>query len=573
MKRIVFIWLPHWPIERLQRQSPGAVPPDQPFALVEKGAHGLAITAVNANAKAAGVRVGLSLADARACLPTLLSRTAEPDLDAAALIKLARWSGCYSPSCNRDDVDGLWIDATGAAHLFGGEEPMLAGIVARLKRFGITAQVAMAETYGAAHAFARFAVPAYGWLVSPPASDRNRLGTCPVEALRLTPAATLLLKRLGLKRIGQLYDVPRISLERRFATAYAAKKGVRPGSKNAAAESAGAVLTRLDQALGLVHEPLQPLKPAPLLSARQSWSEPLISSEALEAELLDLAESLCASLQAQDLGARRIGLVLYRADGSVIDVEAGLSSASADAHHVMHLLHEKLGRIDCGFGIDVASLEARTAERLACVQVSLDQGSARQAERGTAILIDRLTGRFGTVRVYSLAMRARHIPECAQMRVAASAACHATQSKAYKNRDADGRALHLRAPLLMSPPEPITVMAEVPEGIPRQFVWRRVHHRVVKGEGPERILPEWWRWLPASPGVAVDQSRHLRNRARDYYRLEDKAGATFWVFREGLYEPPEPPLDQDCVDQDRLIADATSTPPPAPRWFVHGLMA
>jgi protein ImuB len=563
MPRIVSIWLPHWPIERLRRHNPDAVAPDQPIALVESNAQGLVITAVNGRAASQGVRIGATLADARAALPTLASRPAEPDRDQRALLKLARWVGRFGPSRNRDGSDGLWVDVTGVAHLFGGEDKLLADLVQRLQRFGVTARAGLADTYGAAHAMARFGVHDgngdRNWAAIPPGEDRARLAHCPVDALRLAPATILLLRRLGLKRIGQLYDVPRVSLERRFATAYAAKKGLRSGSSRADAGLASAVLTRLDQALGLALEPLRPLSTPPVLEQRQTWSEPLMSADVLDNEMMRLAEALCTTLRAQGLGARHVGLALYRTDGSVVGVEARFSSASADAVHVMGLLREKLGGIDCGFGVDVAAIEALTAERLDATQVSLDRGGADQAARATATLIDRLTGRLGPCSVYRLDAQASHNPERANIRVAAQATMRvavkantrvATQietSSATPERDPPRQ----RPALLITPPEPITIMAEVPEGIPRQFVWRRVHHRIVKGEGPERLEPEWWRWL-ATPGAPA----HAANRARDYYRLEDNAGAMFWVFREGLYE---------------TFVDAAPSPS-APRWFMHGLM-
>lgn len=115
-------------------------------------------------------------------------------------------------------------------------------------------------------------------------------------------------------------------------------------------------------------------------------------------------------------------------------------------------------------------------------------------------------------------------------------------------------------------------MAEVPEGPPRHFTWRRVRHRVVKAEGPERLAPEWWKVFgsPLTPasrvrgGAKVSDLRsdtvcgrlaageqRTPSGVRDYYRIEDETGACFWVFREGLYQ------------------DAADDGPPA--WFLHGL--
>jgi len=75
------------------------------------------------------------------------------------------------------------------------------------------------------------------------------------------------------------------------------------------------------------------------------------------------------------------------------------------------------------------------------------------------------------------------------------------------------------------------VLAEIPEGPPARFTWRRVSRRVVKAEGPERIAPEWWR--------AVSPKASSPARPRDYYRIEDEDGHRYWVFRDGLYQESE----------------------------------
>lgn len=241
MRRIVSVWLPLWPIERLARARSTAVPDEAPLALVQSGSHGIRITAVNACAAKEGVRIGQALADARASLPSLLSRPAEPERDRAVLEQLARWCGRYGANRNVDGEDGLWIDVTGVAHLFGGEERLVADLIARLSRFGVTVRVGLADTLGAAHALARFAPsPA----LAPAGTSEARLAALPVEALRLAPETVLLLRRLGLKRIGQLFLLPRAALERRFRSA----------------QTADAVLRRLDEALGVRSEPLAPLE-------------------------------------------------------------------------------------------------------------------------------------------------------------------------------------------------------------------------------------------------------------------------------------------------------------------------
>ena len=243
MSRMVSIFLPHLPLERLKR-SGKALPDDRPFALVGSEERGLLLTAVNAASADQGLSPGMGLADARAICPHLLTAPAEARKDAEALLALASWASVrYSPTLNVDGADGLWLDVTGVPHLFGGEAALLADLAERLARAGLTAQLALAETLGGAHALARFARSSP--IIVPDGEIALALADLPVEALRLEPAIALLLRRLGLKRIGQLYQVPRASLERRFH----------------AKDMAEAVLVRLDQALGRSEEMHAPLSP------------------------------------------------------------------------------------------------------------------------------------------------------------------------------------------------------------------------------------------------------------------------------------------------------------------------
>ena len=516
MRRIVSVWFPLWPIERLRRVAPAAVSDDQALALVESGSHGIRITAVNAKAAADGVRIGQALADARAALPSLASRPAEPHCDRLALLKLARWCGRYGPNRNVDGADGIWIDITGVAHLYGGEERLLEDLSSRLSDFGLTARVGLADTLGAAHALARFAAPP---ALAPPGETEARLAPLPVEALRLTPETVLLLKRLGLRRIGQLYRLPRASLQRRFRSA----------------ETAEAVLARLDQALGAKSEPCRPLAEPPALFVQRSWPDPLISAEALEAETAQLATELCAVLDTRGLGAHRVCLSLYRADGTVADVSTGMSSPCREPEHLMALLKEKLRTLDAGFGVDVLVLAAEHVERKGAHQAVLGPRLNDTARADPALLVDRLTNRLGSARVNRLNAHASHIPERAEVRTPALSERARKKEAAWPPRSGPPR-----PPFLLTAPEPIRVIADIPEGPPARFTWRRVEHRVVRAQGPERLAPEWWREIAAE-----------KSRTRDYYRIEDEGGAGYWVFREGFYDCDEAP----------------------PRWFVHGLFA
>lgn len=554
MSRIVSVWLPAWPIERMRRQAIGSVPEAEPFALVEKGPHGLRISAANAPALTAGVAVGASLADTRAANPGLAVRPAEPMLDARALLRLADWLGRYGPARNVDGRDGAWIDVTGVPHLFGGETALVEDLARRLHRIGLTARIGLADTLGAAHALARFAGPATGaGSIAPPGATRPALAGLPVAALRLMPGATRLLIRLGLKRIGQLYGLPRSALAARFREAGGA------GNRSFRETAAATVLLRLDQALGLTAEPGRPLVPPPEAESRLAFPEPLITSDGIVASLDHLAGMLEESLARQGLGARRFRVVLYRTDGTAAEVAIGTSLPCREPAHIRRLMSERLAQIDAGFGIDVAVLEAGDLGPLPPRQIMLDASTMAAAAMagegaGLAALVDRLSNRLGPNRVLRLASRESHLPERSQAWLPAISG-KTCPPPATPVASPSPPPLPPRPPLLLARPEPIGVIAEIPEGAPRQFIWRRVTRRIARAEGPERIAPEWWRHIGNAGNVPG---------TRDYYRLEDTTGSRYWVFRDGLYGECE---DGDDPDGETGAGEA------APRWFLHGLFA
>jgi protein ImuB len=555
MKRIVSVWFPHWPVERLRRADPAAAPRDEPLALVVHAAGGIRISDLNEAARAEGLLPGGALADARAVLPRLASRPAQPARDHRALVDLARWCDRFAPACNIDITSaqdspvrdhGLWLDITGAAHLFGGEAALLATLSARFAGFGVTARLALADTYGAAYALARFGTSAARptRLVAAGAV-RAALQPLPVAALRLPMASITTLRRLGLGRIGDLAALPRETLARRF---YGPDRGA-------------FVLNRLDQALGAAQEPLAALVPPPVFAARLCFAEPLISAEAIASALEQLAASLCADLTAAGAGARRLALSLYRADGTMSRIFAGTSAPTRDREHLLGIFADRLVAVDAGFGIDSIVFGAVQVERQEAGQITLSRHTAQACEARSRLLVDRLANRLGAAAVSRLVPVASHLPERAQSRRPALAG--ATPGGWLRPKGLS------RPPFLLDPPEPIAVTAEVPEGPPRRFTWRKVEHRVVKGEGPERLAPEWWR-LSAILAAREESEEgkegaereergqerpapsraRKRYRPRDYYRLEDETGASFFVFREGLY------------------GDEASG---VPLWFVHGL--
>lgn len=479
---------------------------------------GARITAVNAAAEAEGLAPGMAVADARAIYPALRIEAADEKGDGEALRRLALWCQCYSPFTRADAPDGLLIDITGCAHLFGGEVSMAESLADRLCGFGLTARIAIGPTIGASWAAARHGADAITHI--PDGHIADYLAPLPVAGLRLDPETVSALDRLGLKRIGMLIDKPRAPLATRF----------------------GPVLAhRLDQALGREGEALDPLSPPPVYQAQRIFAEPLTTLPAIAETVRLLADDLAETLYSAGKAARRIELALYRVDGWRETLGLRTSSLSRDASHLARLLCERLDHIrdHAGFGFETAVLGAFDVEDADASQhemAAVGTGSAHEDD--FAQLLDRLVNRFGAGNVIRFVPQQSHLPERASRGL--SVLDNAARGD-WSTHDgiAHGATPFARPPLLFAAPEPVTVIVELPDRPPSRFEWRHISHRVIRAEGPERIAPEWW--------VIGDKNR----QTRDYYRVENEAGQRFWLYRDGLY--------------DR--ADDT------PRWFIHGIFA
>jgi len=482
--------------------------------LVESGVHGLRVACANAPARADGVGPGMALPSARAILPDLAAQPIDRTADVRALKALALWARRYSPWTHVDGRDGLKLDITGAAHLFGGEAQLMADLSARLTRFGVIHALGLADTRSAAWAMARFGHD--GARLVPPGGTEAALSPLPIAALDLDADSTRLLRRLGLASIGQLIALQRSSLERRFHSA----------------EPPAAVLTRLDEALGRRATPFSALAPEPVRHVRLTCPEPLITLDAVRLGLERLLPDLTAILEKHGEGARHVAFQICRVDGSAAHIEIGATRATREPKHLMRLFAEKLERLDPGFGVDALILDALRVERMDAAPRSLTALGAHDAARGDSDaadrLADRIAARFGEHAVRRLAPRNRWLPEHAEAEVSTALTPSAP---------APSPSLPPRPLRLLDTPEAIEALAEVPDGPPARFTWRRVARRVVRAQGPERIAAEWWSNLDD------------RNTPRDYYAVEDEEGRRYWLFRDGLYNTPE----------------AT------PMWYVHGL--
>lgn len=487
MRKVVSLFLPDWPTDRLRRSlGAGAPARHEPLVLVAHDGRRRAIHAVDAAARRLGLHPGLPVAEARARIPDLQLRDADPAADAAGLHRLGLW--ClrrYSPVVAVDPPDGLWIDATGAGHLRGGDEAMLHDMIRRLARAGLHARAAMAGTAGAAHALARHGeAPAVVCGTEPEAA----LASLPLAALRLPVETVKELRRLGFERIEALARASASSLALRF--------GPEPGR-------------RLDQAFGRRPELLVPIADPEIPSVERSFAEPISAPETLQRYTTMLVRLLCAALEARALGARHLDLLFHRVDSVVQGLRIGTSAPSRDAPHLAKILCEKLEGIDPGFGIERMVLAATLAEPFASRQLAAHDGSRQEPKLST--LVDTLANRLAPERIYRLALHESDLPEHSVRRISPLAPPTGRSWAGDLPRPAT----------LLEPPEPVTTLALLPDHPPVRFTWRGVQHRVTRADGPERLHGEWWR--PGEGTAAL----------RDYFRVEDEAGQRFWLFRDG----------------------------------------
>ena len=454
-----------------------------------------------------GVRAGLGIADLRAMHPHIEIIEADTNADRQLLTSLADWCDRYTPLVAFAGDDGLFLDITGCAHLFGGEQAMLDDLARRLVEQGFCARVGLASTPGMAWAAARFLKP----VPIDPGEEEAALSPLPLSALRLDPVVRASLKSVGLRTVDSILHAPRPPLARRFGNG---------------------LLLRLDQALGVVDEAVSPRLPVAPLSVERHLLEPIVLTEDIERLIFMMAGTLKEDLVRRGEGARNLQLSLFRVDGVVKRVAISASRPLREPSLIQRLFRERLtgiGEMESGCGFELVRLSVMTAARFDDEQIDLVAGERRD-DANLALFADRIRARLGNEAILATTLVESHLPERAVADMPFTG-----QKGAFK---ADMQVIERPIRLLPHPELVDVAMAEVPEGPPRHFRWRRVLYRVVRAEGPERIAPEWW-----LGGEAEEPTR-------DYFRVEDEDGRRFWIYRHGLY-------------------GAASTP----RWYLHGLFA
>jgi protein ImuB len=235
-------------------------------------------------------------------------------------------------------------------------------------------------------------------------------------------------------------------------------------------------------------------------------------------------------LEAKGLGARRLDLLFHRVDNRIEAIRIGTARPVRDVPRLTRLLCDKIESIEPGFGIEIMRLAATLAEPL--VPKQMISSLTEESEADVSGLIDTLANRVGEQRLYRFAPVASDVPERSVQRIAPAAS---NTGETWPDLWPD---LWPRPARLLPRPEPIEILALLPDHPPVSFTWRGIRWRLTCADGPERIFGEWWK--QDTELIAV----------RDYFRVEDEAGERFWIYRSGDGE------------------DATTG---SHRWFLHGI--
>jgi protein ImuB len=496
-KRFMAIWFRHLLTDGLALRQPGLK--ELPFVLAAPVKNRVVITAASPLAEQQGAFTGMAVADARAAVPELVSIDDTPGKAAKLLRLLGLWCIRYTPAVTVDLPDGLILDISGCAHLWGGERGYLKEIVLKLRNAGFDTRAAIADTPGAAFAVSRFA------RVSPivPASAQAGVLTgLPPAALRLEADVLERLQKLGFRTIGPMFSMPASTLRRRFGKE---------------------LLLRIDQALGRVDEALVPLVPPVPYVERLPCMEPIRTVPGIEIAIEKLLSALCLRLQAEGKGLRKAVLKCHRIDGRKVQVGITTTKGSHSVSHLMRLFGLQISKIEPALGIELFVLEALRVEDMDTVQEQIWAVDRGLADTALAELLDRVAGKVGAEAIQRYLPAEHYWPE-RSVKVAAS----------LVEEPATAWPEQMRPMRLLEPPEPIEVMALVPDNPPKTFTYKDKRHSIIKADGPERIGREWWQ----------DRGEH-----RDYYVVEDSEGQRYWVFRSGHYDG----------------GDA--------RWYLHGYFA
>ena len=515
-RQVIYLYLPCLPVRRLIRLQ--GWPEQGKTALYQRDKGADRLLYLSAEAQEGGLTTGMSVADARARFPDIRLAPVDHDGDHALLTALARWAFRFSPVVGVDATGlGLWIDATGVSHLFGGLQEMCAELHRQISQTGLVVHLATAPTFAAAWALAHYHVAALAGPVHAPVQRQQMrafLSDLPVAALRLDPALQFALSRAGLRQIGHLYPLGRADLTARFG----------PN-----------MVLRYAQLFGDQQERPVPVAPLQPVRVTQAWPEPVIGYEALGCMVSQLTDHIADRLLQAEQAARTFELGWQRTDGQVGRLFFRLSRPGRRKHTLHRLLAGAAEKIDAEFGVEYSWIQAHglTADIPVTAVLGTDEDSLKAGQ--VSDLIDILAARLGPDKV---------------QRVISQPDWQITDSQAYLPvADVTDKTGHWPMPVLaglsaprpvrlFDHPEPVKVVAMLPDHPPAMIRWRHHNWTVLRATGPERVGPRWW------------DHNSTNSLSRDYYRVEVEDGQRLWLCREGL------------VDRGDQVS-----------WFVHGIFS
>ncbi|KKB76981.1 nucleotidyltransferase [Devosia soli] len=505
MQRVVSLYFPTFPTDRYRRVLGSEAPPaEEPLVLATRRANRSEIAALDRAAMSLGLRRGMPVSKAQSMIKGLHVADFDPSGDAQALDRLALWAlQRFSPLVAADPPDGIVIDMAGADHLHGGEEAVLQKILEQVEGASLSGKAALADSWGAAHALARF--HRHPAVLVEPGQCRDIVSALPMNALRLPDTTIDSLRTLGFETIGDLAATPRPNITLRFGPE---------------------IGRRIDQAFGILGEPIEPIRLPEVVEVERVFGEPIGAAETIAKYIGQLVDRLIGELELKGLGARRVDLIACRIDNTIATVRIGTALPVRDAKRLTRMLCDKIEKIDPGFGIERMRLCAVQAEPLGPQQMLsslVDEG-----DPDVSALVDLLSNRMGQGALYRMAPVASDVPERSFRKIAPMA----------QDDGADWPSQWPRPTRLLAHPEPIETMALLPDHPPVWFTWRGIRRKVRAADGPERIFGEWWKHDAEMAAV------------RDYFRVEDEAGERFWIYRAGNGEDP-----------------ATGSH----RWYLHGV--
>lgn len=496
MKRFLSIWFPQLETELRERRDPTLR--DFPFVLTQKHQNRLIVKSSNAAACRAGIFPGITLADARALVSGIKFEEENPKLREKMLKRMAAYCIRFTPSVSLDDPDGLVLDASGCAHLWGGEQSYIQFIRMKFLEKGFTSRPALASTIGAAWGFARYGKENF---ISDPQKETLQFLSLPPAALQLTGEQLQLLSRLGLTRIADFAGLPRNVLRNRFGPL---------------------LLDRLDQTLGKKQEWIQPIICVEPFEERLPALEPIRTRAGIELALENLLETLLDKLKKEEKGARQLLFRIYRLDGTEQEIAVSTIHPSVNKAHLLKMFEPKLGVLEPREGIELFLLCVKKAEPLRVGQSSFFSERGGSAEK-LAELLDHLAQKIGEENIISYRPVETHCPY------------RALERKGVFEEGGEWFPRGRRPILLLSPPERIEVTAPVPDYPPMLFRHNGKLHRVKRAEGPERMEEEWWFSNGEEREKTAATGRFFTLDQRDFFTLENEVGERFWVFRQGPY--------------------------------------